>query len=223
MHHEDTDDGGKLIDKKLTDFSYDHYSTINQVFGTDIVQQVIPFDSRQEDAVIRPIGRMDEENILYKRLKIDNSSGWRSDRYSKNFDVHFVVQEGPYFLRSRIRDPIADGIQPHVGNDTLCQSYALLNLYGIEWSSNSHKNQRKMIQFYRRLLDSREFNKQMEDVLMQYDVAWKDFKTKKPLLNLKSLHPTKKQLRKAWKTLTKRMRRVLSDWENFGMDYFASD
>lgn len=222
-----TDDDVELAttptDTQLTQFSWDHYNTINQVFGNHIVQQVIPGEKRKADAAIRQVGRSDEENRAYKRLKIDSSGGWRGDRYSKDFDVHFVVQEGPYFLRSRIRDSIAEGIQPPMGNDTLCQSYALLNLYGIEWSCDSYTNQRAMIQFYRGLLDSSEFHQRMvDDVLMQYDVFWTDFQTGKPLLMLRSARPARKQVDRAWKTLVQRMRGVLNDWENFGMAHFSS-
>ena len=221
-----TDDDVELAtptDTQLTQFSHDHYSTINQVFGTDIVQQVIPGKKRRADAAIRQVGRADEENRAYKRLKIDNSGGWRGDRYSKEFDVHFVVQEGAYFLRSRVRDSIAEGIQSPKGNDTLCQSYALLNLYGIEWSYDSYTNQRAMIQFYRRLLDSPEFHKRMvDDVLMQYDVFWTDFQTGKPLLTLRSAQPTRKQVDRGWEALVQRMHGVLNDWEDFGMAHFAS-
>ena len=211
------------IDTQLTQFSWDHYNTINQVFGTDIVQQVIPGEKRKADATIRQVGRADEENPAYKRLKIDSSAGWRGDRYNEDFETHFVVQEGPHFLRSRIRDSIAEGIQSPTGNDTLCQSYALLNLYGIEWSSDSYTNQRAMIQFYRGLLDSPEFHQRMvDDVLMQYDIFWTDFQTGEPLLTFSSADPSKEQVSEAWDTFVQRMRCVLNDWENFGMTHFSS-
>lgn len=203
-------------DKKLTDFSFEHYTYINQVFGDMTVREIIGemFPKQQRKYTFVRETYDDEYHHVLINKKNDQKI------CSMDLGVQTYPKPDKY--------------------DTLCQSYSLLWFMDqtipkveptdtVEEEITKKKNrQMQMIRMYRDLIQNKNFRKKMQEVIdgiqeiidkyppnklpsNKKNSVWVDYtqgaeEGKEPYLNLSNFYDN--------------IRKVLEDWEAFGYWHF---
>jgi hypothetical protein len=144
-------------------------------------------------------------------------------------DYAFKVEPGEgafegtdhHVLSSKKRGSICSVNQGHQNpdidvNDTLCQSYSLLNYFNIRIAKDKKAKQVAMVKMYRtKLLNNPAFIKKLDEVIHAENVGtWKDH-TKQSSGN----HNL--QMNKA--KILSEIRKTLDQWEDYGYHYFIGD
>ena len=133
-------------ERKLINFSKKHYTYINQIFGDISVREII-----------KEIYPNDKFNFVV--LKANESDNF------ENHSLHHVLE---YVKSGR---HLCSVQQKHQDlkknlNDTLCQSYSLMNYFGIKISRVRRKKQEDMVRMYKTLLNNDEFVKKLNDDIL---------------------------------------------------------
>jgi hypothetical protein len=176
----------------LDEFSMRHYTYINQIFGDQSVREIISEVYPSEDYA----------------FKVEPGEG-----AFEGTDHHV--------LSSKIRGTVCSVDQGHQNpdidiNDTLCQSYSLLNYFKIPISSNKKAKQLAMVKMYRtKLLNNDAFIRMLDEVIYKGNSGtWKDY-TRDPsgTFNL-SMNKAK---------ILVEIRKTLDQWQEYGYHYFIGD
>jgi hypothetical protein len=190
---------------KLLDFSKKHYTYINQIFGDATVRQII-----------------EEEYPTTWEFKVAKAG----PEFGNSFHHTVRDREQPdLFVCSGV-----DGVQDlHKNvNDTLCQSYSLMNYFEIPIQLSEEKgtlkkiyhetNQKAMAQMYRDILNGTLENYEGVDFkeiltneilsVKRNNKLWRNFVTGRGHVNMKP------------EVLFKNIEDTLDEWEEFGYWFF---
>lgn len=194
----------KCTNQKLEEFSLEHYTYINQIFGDMSVREII--------SEVCP-------NNKYSFALAESSDDDSEDDDSEDHHVlyqHFE-KKGKKQKKSILICSVEDGyqdIQVDV-NDTLCQSYSLLTYLGYKIRSDKKERQMQMIEMYRRLLSYEPFVKELSEEVIdnpENRKYWIDYtRHNEPFMVMK----TQKILEEIEKTL--------ETWKDYGYHYFIGD
>jgi hypothetical protein len=124
----------ECTNKKLKEFSFEHYTYINQIFGDQSVREIITevFPNKQYQMSVEPgVGEF-----------VDSHHHTLTDKKSK--DIICSVENDDQDLAKN-------------KNDTLCQSYSLLTYLKIPIKKDQKKKQIDMIAMYRNILSNKKF------------------------------------------------------------------
>ena len=191
--------------QKLLDFSKKHYTYINQIFG---------------DATVRKI--IEEEYPTTWEFKVAKAG----PEFGNSFHHTVRDREDPGLIICSGIDGVQD-LTKNV-NDTLCQSYSLMNFFEIPIQLSEEKgklkqiyhetNQRAMVQMYRDLLDGNIENYEgidFKEILTNEILSdkrnkklWRNFITGKGNLNMDP------------EVLFKNIEDTLDEWEDYGYWFF---
>ena len=180
--------------EKLLKFSKKHYTYINQIFG---------------DATVREI--IEEEYPTTWEFKVDKAgpefgnSFHHTVRDRETLDVVCSVVDEQQDLYKNI-------------NDTLCQSYSMMNYFEIPISNDKKEKQIAMVQMYRDIINGTMEN--YEDVdfkgILTNEILrvkrnknlWRNFVTNRGYINMTP------------NTLFKNIEETLDEWEEYGYWFF---
>ena len=180
--------------EKLEEFSKKHFTYINQIFG---------------DATVREI--IEEEYPTTYEFAVEETGA------NFEFSFHHTVKD------REDGHVICSGIEGYQDiyknkNDTLCQSYSLLNYFDIEIPDDKKERQMEMIKMYRDMLNGTLDN--FEDVdfkgIINREILrvkankqlWTNFVTNRGYISMDK------------KTFFKNIEDTLDEWEEFGYWYF---
>jgi len=191
--------------EKLLAFSKKHYTYINQIFGDTSVRRII-----------------EEEYPTTWEFKVAKAG----PEFGNSFHHTVRDREDPQLIVCSGVDGVQD-LNKNV-NDTLCQSYSLMNFFEIPIQLSEEKgklkqiyhetNQKAMIQMYRDLLDGNIENYEgidFKEILTNEILSdkrnkklWRNFVTGKGNLNMDP------------EVLFKNIEDTLDEWEEFGYWFF---
>ena len=181
-------------ERKLINFSKKHYTYINQIFGDisvrEIIKEVYPNDKFKF--------------VVLKANDIDNF---------ENNSLHHVLE---YVKSGRQLCSVQQKHQDLTKdlNDTLCQSYSLMNYFGIKISRVRRKKQEDMVRMYKTLLNNDEFVKKLNDDILtnkKNKKIWVDYSKPTQYLDMNV------------NNLVKNINTVLDNWNDYGYNYFIGD
>ena len=180
--------------EKLDIFSKRHYTYINQIFGDATVRQMI-----------------EEEYPTTYKFEVEETGA------DFEFSFHHTVKdkEDGHILCS-----VDEGYQDIYKNknDTLCQSYSLMNYFDIEISDDKKERQMEMIKMYRDILDGTLDNFDaidFKDVLNREILSvkankqlWRNFVTGRGFISMNK------------NTFFNNIYKTLDEWEDYGYWFF---
>ena len=180
--------------EKLEEFSKKHYTYINQIFGDGTVREIIE----------------EEYPTTYKFVVEETGADF-------DFSFHHTVKdrEDNHIICSAV-----EGYQNIYKNknDTLCQSYSLMNYFDIEISDDKKERQMAMIQMYRDIINGTLENFEdvnFKDILNREILSvksnkqlWTDFVKGRGYVNMSKA------------SIFKNIENTLDEWEEFGYWYF---
>jgi hypothetical protein len=157
-------------------FSRDHLSYVNQIFGDQTVRQII-------------------SEIWPSPYKFHVQEAGADFLFSN----HHVLKLGGKLICS-LKEGYQD-IKTDL-NDNLCQSYTLLTFFNISFSKSmtfkaKKSRQLKMVAMYKQILSNRKFKTKFKEILIPENLGlWTDYSTNKPLkVSFKKIH----SVLNAWK------------------------
>mgnify|MGYP000111684249 CR=1 FL=1 len=183
----------KCTAKKLLAFSNKHYTYINQVFGDGTVRQII-----------------EEEYPTTWEFNVAKSGPEFGDSY------HHTIKDRD---AKEVVCSVMDGDQDldKDVNDTLCQSYSLMNYFEIPIPSDQKEKQMAMIQMYRDILNGTldnfkgiNFKKKINEEILSQSAnknLWKNYVTKGSVNMNQNI-------------LFNNIDNTLDEWEEYGYWYF---
>ena len=181
-------------ERKLINFSKKHYTYINQIFGDISVREII-----------KEVYPNDKFNFVVlkanERDNFENHSLHHVLEYVKSGRHLCSVQQKHQDLKKNL-------------NDTLCQSYSLMNYFGIKISRVRRKKQEDMVRMYKTLLNNDEFVKKLNDDILtnkKNKKIWVDYSKPKKYLDMNV------------NNLVKNINMVLDNWNDYGYNYFIGD
>ena len=180
--------------EKLEEFSKKHYTYINQIFGDATVRQII-----------------EEEYPTTYEFAVEETGA------DFDFSFHHTVKDRE---DNNIICSVVEGYQNIYKNknDTLCQSYSLLNYFDIEIPDDKRDRQMAMIQMYRDMLNGTLENFEGVDFKGILNREILSVKANKDLwTNFVKGHG---HISMNKKTFFKNIEDTLDEWEQFGYWYF---
>lgn len=180
--------------EKLEEFSKKHFTYINQIFGDATVRQII-----------------EEEYPTTYEFAVEETGA----EFEHSFH-HTVKDRGD----DHVICSVAEGYQNIYKNknDTLCQSYSLLNYFDIDIPDDKKERQMAMIQMYRDILNGTmenfedvDFKKIIYDEILSVRAnkdLWLNFVTNRGYISM------------AKNKFFKNIEDTLDEWEEFGYWYF---
>jgi len=195
-------DYGECTDKKLEDFSREHYTYINQIFGDMTIRQIISeiFPNKKYEFGIEDNTTYFGEPTLHHIL-IDKTKPEGENTVCSVIDTKF---QNPNKNR----------------NDTLCQSYSLLTYLEKDEGrdiNTSHKDRQiYMINMYRFIMSNQKFLSELKNVIHDKDNKnlWKDyFSDKDGGINLNMENTV----------IVTKIRDTLKKWKAYGYLFFIGN
>jgi hypothetical protein len=204
MYHLEIIESLPCTDEKLAVFSRAHYCYINQIFGDRSVRKII-------------------QTIMHKE-------GFRGRLLVKKGEAEFANSEHHIFRPGRSKNTQLCSVQNGYQNlnvnvnDTLCQSYSLMNYLQIPFDKTpskfatpvqKHDKQMAMIDMYRMLLKNKELVKEIGKEILhtENNKLWiDDVNHEKPFFIIEKY--------KTMPKIVKNIQRVLDVWELYGWRYF---
>jgi len=180
--------------EKLETFSKKHFTYINQIFGDATVRQII-----------------EEEYPTTYEFAVEETGA------DFDFSYHHTVKDRE---DDTILCSVVEGYQDIYKNknDTLCQSYSLMNYFDIEIPDDKRDRQMAMIQMYRDILNGTldnfegvNFKKIINDEILDVDAnknLWTNFVKGRGYISMNK------------KTFFKNIENTLDEWEDFGYWFF---
>jgi len=180
--------------EKLEEFSKKHFTYINQIFGDATVRQII-----------------EEEYPTTYEFAVEETGA----EFEHSFHHTVKDREDDHVICS-----VAEGYQNIYKNknDTLCQSYSLLNYFDIDIPDDKKERQMAMIQMYRDILNGTmenfedvDFKKIIYDEILSVKAnksLWLNFVTNRGYISM------------AKNKFFKNIEDTLDEWEEFGYWYF---
>lgn len=185
----------------LEDFSLEHYTYINQIFGDitvrNIIESVTAFKNPEYKFQVKPSGSEFESSFHHTLVKKSaRKTICSADLGYQDMDIN--------------------------KNDTLCQSYSLLLYFkkpiiNDPGNKESHKqNQMNMIAMYRDIVKNPEFLVKIDEIFIpENNKLWIDY-TK--TTDKKTVFVKMKKT-----TILKNINNVLKKWEEYGYLYFTGN
>ena len=195
-------------EEKLLAFSEKHYTYINQIFGDATVRQII-----------------EEEYPTAWEFHVAKAG----PEFGNSFHHTVRDRDDPDLFVCSVMDDIQD-LHKNV-NDTLCQSYSLMNFFeipiqasgkkGEQTEISQEKNQMSMIKMYRDILNGTLENYEgidFKEILTNEILSvkknkklWRNFLMKRGHINMKP------------EILFKNIEDTLDEWEEFGYWFFIGN
>jgi len=190
--------------EKLSTFSKEHYTYINQIFGDETVREIIKemYVERDWDFAVEDANadfEYSNHHVLVKKGKTGEDIKWCSvDEKYQNINVN--------------------------KNDTLCQSYTLMKYLNKPIAIGMKQRQMDMVRMYRNILKKEYFNDELKGMveIMQKElkikkrrkgvVLWKNYTTNRPT-----------NINKSYENIHEEINNVLDKWEKYGYLYFMKD
>jgi hypothetical protein len=180
--------------EKLDAFSKKHYTYINQIFGDATVRQII-----------------EEEYPTTYKFEVEETG------VDFEFSFHHTVKdkEDGHILCS-----VDEGYQDIYKNknDTLCQTYSLMNYFDIDIPDDKKERQMEMIKMYRDILNGTLDNFDaidFKDILNREILSvkankqlWRNFVTNRGFISMNK------------KTFFDNISKTLDEWEDYGYWFF---
>ena len=190
--------------EKLNEFSKEHYTYINQIFGDETVREIIKeiYTERDWDFAVEDANadfEYSNHHVLTKKGKTGEDIKWCS--VDEGYQNIFVNK-----------------------NDTLCQSYTLMQFLNKPIAIGMKQRQTDMVRMYRNILKKEHFNDELEGMveIMQKElkkknrrkgvVLWKDYTTKRST-----------NMNKSYEKIHEEINSVLDKWEKYGYHYFMKE
>ena len=201
MYHLEILEIGKCTNDKLIIFSRAHYSYINQIFGDITVREIIQEIYKKEGTL----------------QSVEETQGPFAGTWHHTFELNGIETCSVNEAYQNIDVDV---------NDTLCQSYSLMNYLQIPFNKTSSEyatieqkkeKQMSMITAYRDLLSNPEFTKTFSQVIYpKNNKLWSD--------TVDYTHPFYiiQRYKKASKIILN-IKRVLKIWEDYGWQYFVGN
>jgi len=194
--------------EKMTNFSHDHYSFINQIFGDETVREIISeiYPNNDYNFNIEPPNSQGE--FHHNLIKTQSSD--------KNTVLKFCSVDTAKIQNTNINK-----------NDTLCQSYSLLEYLHqpidmhdktAKDKMQSYRNQMQIIQMYKTILRNPKFISEFKNIV-NHNKKQKRFQR---LWKYKNKGKGKTQYIFLWgpDKILEKIHNVLDDWQEFGYSYF---
>jgi len=194
----------RCTEEKLEDFSNEHYTYINQIFGDQTIREIIKesYADRDWDFAVEDANadfEYSNHHVLFRPGKNGEIIKWCSvDEKYQNILVN--------------------------KNDTLCQSYTLMKYLHKPIPRGMKERQMEMVKMYRNILQKKIFKTEFQGVveLMQKKltrkplskdaVLWKDYtKQRTTYLNMD------------YDEIYNQIQNTLDNWEKFGYHHFVKD
>ena len=177
---------------KLRIFSFEHFTYINQIFGDQTIREIIRevFPNKKYLFGVQQTGE-----------EFENSH-------------HHVL------IEKKTNAVICSGIQGYQNlsinkNDTLCQSYSLLNYFSIPINPDQKQRQLDMISMYRNILSNKKFLKKIDQIIDHPDNSrlWIDTTVERDndYILMDKEH------------ILEKINNTLNVWEQYGYWYFIGD
>lgn len=181
-------------ERKLINFSKKHYTYINQIFGDISVREII-----------KEIYPNDKFNFVVLKANVRDNF--------ENHSLHHVLE---YVKSGRHLCSVQQKHQDLTKNlnDTLCQSYSLMNYFEIKISRVRRKKQEDMVRMYKTLLNNDDFVKKLNDDILtnkKNKNIWVDYSNPTQYLDMDV------------NNLVKNINTVLDNWNDYGYNYFIGD
>jgi hypothetical protein len=144
--------------EKLLEFSLNHYTYINQIFGDLNIREIIE--------TIYPNPRFRFETQTFTNVDDQETQ-------------HHVLLDT---ITNEFVCSVDKGDQ-YRPNDTLCQSYSLLYYFKVKIDKNEKKKQIQMVKMYRKILSNDKFIYELSQFIHPKNKSWKNYTTSK-LTNL---------------------------------------
>ena len=181
-------------ERKLINFSKKHYTYINQIFGDISVREII-----------KEIYPNDKFNFVVLKANVRDNF--------ENHSLHHVLE---YVKSGRHLCSVRQKHQDLTKNlnDTLCQSYSLMNYFEIKISRVRRKKQEDMVRMYKTLLNNDDFVKKLNDDILtnkKNKNIWVDYSNPTQYLDMNV------------NNLVKNINTVLDNWNDYGYNYFIGD
>ena len=178
-------------ERKLINFSKKHYTYINQIFGDISVREII-----------KEIYPNDKFNFVVLKANVRDNF--------ENHSLHHVLE---YVKSGRHLCSVQQKHQDLTKNlnDTLCQSYSLMNYFEIKISRVRRKKQEDMVRMYKTLLNNDDFVKKLNDDILtnkKNKKIWVDYSNPTQYLDMDV------------NNLVKNINTVLDNWNDYGYNYF---
>jgi hypothetical protein len=180
--------------EKLEEFSKKHFTYINQIFGDMTVREII-----------------EEEYPTTYEFNIEETGA------DFEFSFHHTVKDRE---EGNIICSAVEGYQDLYKNknDTLCQSYSLLNYFDIDIPDDKRDRQMAMIQMYRDILNGTLENFEGVDFK---DILYKEILSAKANKNLwTNFVKGNGYISMNKNTIFKNIEDTLDEWEDYGYWYF---
>ena len=180
--------------EKLEMFSKRHYTYINQIFGDATVRQII-----------------EEEYPTTYKFEVEETG------VDFEFSFHHTVKDKD---DGHILCSVDEGYQDIYKNknDTLCQTYSLMNYFDIDIPDDKKERQMEMIKMYRDILDGTLDNFDaidFKDILNREILSvnankklWRNFVTGRGFISMNK------------KTFFDNIYKTLDEWEDYGYWFF---
>lgn len=179
----------ECTNQKLLFFSLEHYTYINQIFGDQAFRQII------------------NETFPNKSLTMEVENAYEEFEFSHH---HFIMEKKTGKRICSVDDRYQD--QNVNVNDTLCQSYSLLTYFGIPINPDQKQRQMDMIDMYRKILSSKKFVKNLDDIIHNEngnDKLWIDYtKVEEEYVVMNK------------RVILQKIYDVLDKWQRYGFYYF---
>jgi hypothetical protein len=176
--------------EKLNEFSNEHYTYINQIFGDasvrEIISEIKKFQNKQFEFATEKTGRNFEYSAHHVLIdKKTKETVCSVDNGYQNININ--------------------------KNDTLCQSYSLLTYLNIDINDDQQDRQMDMIAMYREILSNRLFLKKIDEIILNEanKKLWTDY-----------TQNTKKFIVMDKQKILNKINDVLDKWEAYGYRYF---
>ena len=216
-HNSLTENKFEDCDEILKEFSREHYTFINQIFGDLSVRKELVSKILSENPKIKlRVEKTGDEFENSSHHYVKQYTGSKLEEVPKGSRKSTRVQEPePKVIEIwERRCSVDDGLQNLKVNinDTLCQSYSLLTYFGIKIVKDSIINQMNMIQIYRTILSNEDFIGKLDEVINSSNKKlWIDHSSAKRYIKMNKIN------------ILKKINKVLDDWENYGYWYFIGD
>ena len=197
--------GSTCSDTNLKIFGRAHMSYINQIFGDQTVREII-------------------QEVWAKsgKLIVKESGADFENSHHHMFQPHKVKTN---LIMCSVEDEYQDiDIDK---NDTLCQSYSLMNYFGIQFDKTPSKNasfeikrerQMQMIKMYRKIINNQKFLDGLDEIIKNKlnKKIWEDtIDNKNPFYIIETL--------KKSEPIIRNITNILIVWEAYGWVYFIGN
>jgi hypothetical protein len=223
----------KCSEQLLENFSKIHLTYINQIFGDLSVREII---AEKYYILQQQVNEEFNINITNTQPIYDFSKTTLMGRDGLT-EHHLLTTNGS--IKCSIEDNIQN-IDVDI-NDTLCQSYSLLNYFHIPIATDKKERQMQMIKLYKVLLHNSEFIEELNQIIMNLvsmskkpltkasratqrkQDKWIDYIQTRQMNLFKTSQFVRKNINEIQEIIKQNIIDALQHWENYGYLYFIGN